>query len=95
MKALQEIMKYVHNIDPCGDESVCLVRAGCRLLQDTPWRRTTDCPEYIAFSKRRDLINKIKVETIDTFWTITMLGGLLFLAFLFILGIITFVGFFI
>jgi hypothetical protein len=91
MKKIQNVIEYFKNIDPCGEESTCLVKAACHMRQEKPWIRTQKCPDYIKYTKRRDKFIEIKNDTIDWFWTITMISCFLFICFIFILGIMKFI----
>jgi len=91
MKKIRNIINYFKNVDPCGPESNCLVKAACHIRQLTPWMRTTHCPDYTKYSKRKAKFSEIKVETIDWFWIIVMLSSFLFIAFIFGLGIMKFI----
>jgi len=87
MKKLQKVIDYFKNIDPCGEDSTCLVRAACHMRQITPWERTSKCPDYITYSNRRDKFRKIKTESVDWVWVIVMLSVFLFIVIIFGLGI--------
>lgn len=91
MKKIQNFINYFKNIDPCGDESNCLVKAACHMRQVKPWMRTTDCPDYIKYSKRRNKFSRIKVEIVDWFEIILMLSIFFFICFIFGLGIMKFI----
>ena len=87
MKKLQQLIDYFKNVDPCGEESTCLVRAACRMRQITPWTRSSQCPDYKTYTHRRDKFRKIKTETVDWFWVIVMLSAFFFIVIVFGLGV--------
>jgi len=95
MKILDVLFDWLYYIDPCGEESVCFVRPACHIRNNIPWTRRDKCPDYKRFYERRDVIDNIKTEIIEWFCIGTMLSVLAFIAFLFILGIVTFIGWFI
>lgn len=91
MRNIQYFIDYFKNIDPCGEESNCLVKAACHMRQETPWERDGKCPDYKTYTKRRDKFKKIKNEAIDWFWIITMTAAFLFIFLIFVLGVIKFI----
>ena len=93
MRNLLYIIDYFKNIDPCGEESTCLVRPACHMRQETPWERDAKCPDYKKYTKRRYKFNLIKTNTVDWFWIIIMISIFLFILFIFGLGIWTLIEF--
>ncbi len=87
MKKIHQIIDYFKNIDPCSEESICLVRPACYMLHSTPWVRTQKCPDYKTYQERRDKFEQIKTEIIDWFWVIAMISSFLFILSIFGLGI--------
>ena len=85
---LQRITNYLKNVDPCGEESICLVKAGCHLQQLKPWKRSYDCPDYKKYIKRNRQRSQILAEIIDWFWIIAMIITFFSMIGIFVLGII-------
>ena len=88
-------MGYIKNVDPCKDErSTCVVRAGCHISKKLPWERTDKCPDYKKFSDRRDRRDNFRTNVIDNCFITGFFICCIFVAFLFVLGIMKFIEFF-
>jgi hypothetical protein len=87
MKKLQKLITYYKNVDPCSEESTCLVRPACYMLQSTPWVRWQKCPDYKRYCDRRDKFTQIKSKMSDWFWVVIILGVFFIVVIVFGLGV--------
>ena len=90
MKLKKEILKIVtlFHKNPCEEDYVCVVRAGCSIKQKEPFFRSVQCPIYKKYLDRERKVRDILNDIIDWFWIIIMGGGGLILITTFILGIV-------
>jgi hypothetical protein len=88
MKKLQKLIAYYKNINPCGEESTCIVRAACHMRTLTPWLRSTNCPDYIKYTNRRDKRFTLKYKAVDWFWIVVFISMFIFIFATFVLGVI-------
>ena len=73
-------------IDPCGKDGTCLVKASCQLYKALPWERTSKCPDYKKYTKRRDFINAYTSLIINIFCVLVFLCMIAFIIASFSIG---------
>lgn len=87
-KIIEFLVNKYKGPHPCKDEYACIVRPACHLLHKKPWRRSSECPEYKEYCRRKDAISTVKDKIIDWFWIVLILSVFLLMLVTFILGLV-------